>query len=152
MAKILVVDDETDLEVLIKQKFRKKIRQKEYEFLFAINGVDALEKLLKDPEVDIVLSDINMPEISGLSFAKSINKKIKIIFTTAYREYAIDGFDLKAVDYLLKPISFERLFQSIQKFKNENDNFNQEPLGTIQSEKSNFIFVFFKNLISRGDN
>ena len=57
MAKILVVDDETDLEILIKQKFRKEIRKKEYEFLFAINGKDALEKLLEDPEVDIVLSD-----------------------------------------------------------------------------------------------
>ena len=61
MAKILVVDDETDLEVLIKQKFRKKIREKEYEFLFAINGKDALEKLIAQPDVDIVLSDINMP-------------------------------------------------------------------------------------------
>lgn len=49
MAKILVVDDETDLEVLIKQKFRKKIREKEYEFLFAINGVDALEKSQPNP-------------------------------------------------------------------------------------------------------
>jgi len=104
------------------------------------NAVEAFN-MLNSQDIDLIFLDINMPEISGLSFAKSINKKIKIIFTTAYREYAIDGFDLKAVDYLLKPISFERLFQSIQKFKNENDNFNQEPLGTIQSEKSNFIFV-----------
>ena len=103
------------------------------------NAVEAFN-MLNSQDIDLIFLDINMPEISGLSFAKSINKKIKIIFTTAYREYAIDGFDLKAVDYLLKPISFERLFQSIQKFKNENDNFNQEPLGTIQSEKSNFIF------------
>ena len=61
MAKILVVDDETDLEVLIKQKFRKQIRQNEYEFLFAVNGRDALEKLAAEPSVDLVLSDINMP-------------------------------------------------------------------------------------------
>ena len=74
MAKILVVDDETDLEILIKQKFRKEIRQKEYEFLFAINGVDALEKLLEDPEVDIVLSDINMPEMDGLTLLSQVER------------------------------------------------------------------------------
>ena len=60
MAKILVADDETDLEMLIKQKFRQKIRENKYEFVFAINGSDALEKIKKHPDVDIVLSDINM--------------------------------------------------------------------------------------------
>ena len=54
-------------------------------------------------KVDLIFLDINMPEISGLSFAKSINKNIKVIFTTAYREYAVEGFDLQAVDYLLNP-------------------------------------------------
>ena len=72
MAKILVVDDETDLEVLIKQKFRKKIREKEYEFFFAINGKDALEKLIEQPDVDIVLSDINMPEMDGLTLLSKL--------------------------------------------------------------------------------
>ena len=61
-----------------------------------------------------------MPEVSGLSLAKTINKDVKIIFTTAYREYAVDGFDLQAVDYLLKPISFERLLQAINKYLDEN--------------------------------
>ncbi len=70
---------------------------------------------INSEKVDLIFLDINMPEISGLSFAKSINKNIKIIFTTAYREYAVDGFDLQAVDYLLKPISFERLLQAINK-------------------------------------
>ena len=66
MAKILVVDDETDLEVLIKQKFRQKIRERQYEFVFAINGVKALEQLEQHTDVDVVLSDINMPEMDGL--------------------------------------------------------------------------------------
>ena len=73
MAKILVVDDETDLEVLIKQKFRKQIRAKEYEFLFAFNGKEALEKLQSDPDVDIVLSDINMPEMDGITLLSKMN-------------------------------------------------------------------------------
>ena len=72
MAKILVVDDETDLEVLIKQKFRKKIRENLYEFVFAINGVDALKKLEKHSDIDVVLSDINMPEMDGLITSKTM--------------------------------------------------------------------------------
>ncbi|MEO6134255.1 MAG: response regulator, partial [Ginsengibacter sp.] len=67
MAKILVADDEADLEMLIKQKFRQKIREKSYEFVFAINGKDALEKIKENPDIDILLSDINMPEMDGLT-------------------------------------------------------------------------------------
>jgi len=57
-----------------------------------------------------------MPRISGISFAKSINTNIKIIFTTAYRDYAVEGFELQAVDYLLKPISFDRFLKAVQKY------------------------------------
>ena len=76
MAKILVVDDESDLEVLIKQKFRKKIREQEYEFIFALNGNDALNKLQENPDIDLVLSDINMPEMDGLTLLQSSTKNI----------------------------------------------------------------------------
>ena len=67
MTKILVADDEKDLEVLIRQKFRQKIREQHYEFVFAMNGKEALEKVQENPDVDIVLSDINMPEMDGLT-------------------------------------------------------------------------------------
>ena len=83
------------------------------------NAVEAFNRINSEC-VDLIFLDINMPEISGLSFAKSINPNIKIIFTTAYREYAVDGFDLQAVDYLLKPISFDRLLQAINKYCNES--------------------------------
>ena len=72
MAKILVADDETDLEILIKQKFRRQIRERQYEFVFAINGVDALAKISEHPDIDIVLSDINMPEMDGLTLLSRI--------------------------------------------------------------------------------
>ena len=72
-------------------------------------------------DVDLVFLDINMPEVTGLMFARAIQGNTKIIFTTAYREYAIDGFDLQAVDYLLKPISLERLMKALQRFYNEVD-------------------------------
>lgn len=104
------------------------------------NAVEAFN-LLNAHAIDLIFLDINMPEISGLSFAKSINKNIKVIFTTAYREYAVDGFDLKAVDYLLKPISFDRLIQSIQKYKNESLDFQEENSKEHPSEISDYFFV-----------
>jgi len=71
------------------------------------NAMDAF-RIVNTQHIDLVFLDINMPDISGLSFAKSMSKEIKVIFTTAYREYAVDGFDLKAVDYLIeRPYSFE---------------------------------------------
>jgi len=104
------------------------------------NAMEAFT-FINSKKVDLIFLDINMPEISGLSFAKSINKDIKIIFTTAYREYAIDGFDLQAVDYLLKPISFERLIQAINKYSDENIRINSNKQKKIVAEKSDYIFV-----------
>ena len=83
------------------------------------NSIEAFNAI-NSKQVDLIFLDINMPEISGLSFARSINPDIKIIFTTAYREYAVDGFDLQAVDYLLKPISPDRLLKSVNRFLNLN--------------------------------
>jgi DNA-binding LytR/AlgR family response regulator len=104
------------------------------------NAIDAFNAISAN-KIDVIFLDINMPEISGLSFAKSINKKIKIIFTTAYREYAVDGFDLQAVDYLLKPISFDRLYQSINKYIDECIPTDLPKDDQIKIEQSDFIFV-----------
>ena len=90
-------------------------------------------------EVDLVFLDINMPEISGISFAKSINKNIKIIFTTAYRDYAFEGFELQAVDYLLKPISFERLLKAVNNYFEIYLNKNSGEKTT--QESNDFMFV-----------
>jgi len=104
------------------------------------NAIKAFNQISANT-IDLIFLDINMPEISGLSFAKSINKNIKVIFTTAYREYAVDGFDLQAVDYLLKPISFERLLQAVNKYLGENFSEVVEKVSEISKEKSDFIFV-----------
>ncbi len=98
-------------------------------------------KWLNKGAIDLIFLDINMPEISGLAFAKTINREVKIIFTTAYREYAVDGFDLRAVDYLLKPISFQRLLQSIHKYLDENTPVVSGGAEEIVVEKSDFFFV-----------
>ena len=120
MAKILVVDDEKDLEVLIKQKFRKKIREKEYEFLFAINGKDAIAKLEKELDVDIVLSDINMPEMDGLTLLTRLNELsplIKSVMISAYgdMENIRTAMNRGAFDFLTKPINFEDLSITVEK-------------------------------------
>lgn len=95
--------------------------------------------VISNNNIDLVFLDINMPEISGISFAKSINKNIKIIFTTAYRDYAVEGFELQAVDYLMKPISFERLLKAVntyfEVYSKTNDN------TTEVTEINNFMFV-----------
>jgi len=104
------------------------------------NAIEAFNEL-NSSAIDLVFLDINMPEISGLSFAKSINKNIKVIFTTAYREYAVDGFNLQAVDYLLKPISFERLLQAVNKYLDENISVSNEVEKVVKEDQSDFIFV-----------
>jgi DNA-binding LytR/AlgR family response regulator len=80
---------------------------------------DALEFIaaVESNPVDLLLLDINMPKLSGISFYKSLATKPLVIFTTAYSEFALDGFDLNAVDYLMKPIPFDRFLQAVQKVK-----------------------------------
>jgi DNA-binding LytR/AlgR family response regulator len=78
-------------------------------------AVDAID-LLNHESIDLLFLDINMPGISGIEFLKTLTHPPKVIFTTAYRNFAADAFDLDALDYLLKPISFERFLKSINKF------------------------------------
>ena len=120
MAKILVADDETDLEVLIKQKFRQKIREKEYEFIFAVNGRDALEKLQQHPDVDIVISDINMPEMDGLTLLHKLSETsplIKSVIVSAYGDMANirTAMNRGAFDFLTKPINFEDFAVTVER-------------------------------------
>ena len=120
MAKILVADDEVDLEMLIKQKFRQKIREKEYEFLFAVNGNDALEKISLNPDVDIVLSDINMPEMDGLTLLSRLSETsplIKSVIVSAYGDMhnIRTAMNRGAFDFITKPINFEDLTLTMEK-------------------------------------
>ena len=120
MSKILVVDDETDLEVLIKQKFRQKIRDHQYEFVFAINGRHALEQLELHNDVDVVLSDINMPEMDGLTLLTKLNEQnglMKSVIVSAYgdMENIRSAMNLGAFDFITKPVNFEDLDLTMEK-------------------------------------
>jgi len=120
MAKILVADDEPDLEMLIKQKFRQKIREKEYEFVFAVNGNDALDKIQQHSDIDILLSDINMPEMDGLTLLGKMsesNPLIKTVIVSAYGDMdnIRTAMNRGAYDFITKPINFEDLATTIEK-------------------------------------
>jgi len=80
------------------------------------NAIEAIN-IMANQKIDLLFLDIEMPEISGLVLAKSLNKDTAIIFTTAYRDYAVEGFDLRAIDYLLKPIRPERFKEAIEKYE-----------------------------------
>ena len=120
MTKILVADDEMDLEMLIKQKFRQKIREQQYEFIFAVNGKDALEKIQQHPDVDIVLSDINMPEMDGLTLLSRLSESsplIKAVIVSAYGDMdnIRTAMNRGAFDFITKPINFEDLSVTMEK-------------------------------------
>ncbi len=123
MARILVVDDETDLEVLIKQKFRKEIRANEYEFLFAYNGNEALAVIDQESEIDMILSDINMPEMDGLTLLTRINESsplIKSVIVSAYGDMdnIRTAMNRGAFDFITKPIDFSDLAITMEKTLN----------------------------------
>lgn len=118
--KILSVDDEVDLELLLTQYFRRKIRKGEYEFLFAHNGLEALKMLQKTPDIDIILSDINMPEMDGLTMLSKINEirnpALKCIMVSAYGDMGNirTAMNNGAFDFATKPIDLEDLEKSIE--------------------------------------
>ena len=118
--KILVVDDEADLELLIKQKFRRKIRESAYEFVFAGNGQEALDRLGEHPDVDVVLADINMPVMDGLTLLGRLPEASpvsKTVMVSAYGDMqniraAMNG---GAFDFVCKPVDFNDLEVTIEK-------------------------------------
>ena len=119
--KILSVDDENDLELLLTQYFRRKIRKGEYEFVFAHNGLEALTMLLKHPDVEIILSDINMPEMDGLTLLAKINEMrnpaLKVIMVSAYGDMGNirQAMNNGAFDFATKPIDLDDLSITIEK-------------------------------------
>jgi DNA-binding LytR/AlgR family response regulator len=116
MLRCIVIDDEELARKLIESYIDK------LDFLDLVgtfeNPLEAMA-LLKKEAIDVVFLDIQMPEIKGTDFAKLIPTGARIIFTTAYSEYALEGFELNAIDYLLKPIGFNRFLEAVQKIKTE---------------------------------
>lgn len=125
MIKCLIIDDEELARTLLRS-YAEKV-----DFLEVIgdfeNPIEALNYVKKE-QIDLVLLDIQMPDLKGTSLASMLPDSCKVIFTTAYAEYALEGFELNAVDYLLKPITFERFLQAVNKLENAD---NEETSKTI---------------------
>ena len=118
--RILVVDDEPDLEGLVLQRMRREIRSGRYSFIFARNGVEALERLNDDDEIDIVITDINMPEMDGLTLLDQIpafDPKLRCVIVSAYGDMKNirTAMNRGAFDFLNKPIDFEDLRLTIER-------------------------------------
>ncbi len=136
--KSLIVDDEPVAREII-QTYCSHLPN----LLVVASCSNALEAkaILKQHKIDILFLDINMPVLDGIAFLKTLKNQPQVIFTTAYKEYAIDAFDLSAVDYLLKPFSFERFIiaidKAIEKLNISKDLFKEEH----EITKENFVFI-----------
>lgn len=110
---------------------------------------DALEamKIISETQVDLMFVDINMPDLNGLDFVRSLNQKPKVIFTTAYSEYAIEGYKVEAVDYLLKPFSFQDLLGAADRARRLIED---KPIEELKVQ-DNSIFVKSEYRITRID-
>jgi YesN/AraC family two-component response regulator len=118
--RLLIVDDEPDLEPLILRRMRRKITSGQYSFLFAQNGVQALEVLTEHPDIDIVISDINMPEMDGLTLLEQIRKvdpNIRAIIVSAYGDMKNIRTAMRrgAVDFITKPVAFDDFEETIER-------------------------------------
>jgi len=136
LVRCVIVDDEPLARQII-QGYLKKLP--EFEIVTSCaSAVEAFRKISQTP-VDLMFLDINMPELSGIEFLKNIKSPPKIIMTTAYREYALEGFELDVVDYLLKPIRFERFLKSVEKFKNSGHHSDNSHYSNDHCSASDFI-------------
>lgn len=151
LAKILVVDDELPVESLIRQQFRKKIRAKEWEFIFASNGVEALNKIQADDQIDMVLTDINMPEMDGLTLLeklKEVNPDIKTVVVSAYGDLGKirTAMNRGAFDFVTKPIDFQdleitinRTLECVRQIQENQEQLRQVQAQLIQKERMSTI-------------
>lgn len=142
--RILVVDDEPDLEILVRQRMRREVRQGVYEFVFAANGEEALETLRANPEIDVVLTDINMPKMDGLTLLsklEELSQELRSVVISAYGDIKNirQAMNLGAFDFIVKPVDFtdlrvtiERTIKNLESWKEAIQARNQ--LAAIQGE------------------
>lgn len=128
--KTIIIDDEP-LAVSLLEKYVSETSNFELLSTF-LNPIEAIE-FIQNNDVDLVFLDIQMPELSGINFMKIVGDKVKYILTTAYSEFAMDGYEHNVIDYLLKPITISRFQKGIEKAK--------ERFATIQESEKNYFFI-----------
>jgi len=153
MYKCLIVDDEELARNLIKNHLNQL---DDFEIVASCESAIEASKILQQQSVDLVFLDIEMPVLQGTDFSKTLVNKTKVIFTTAYRDYALDGFEVNAVDYLLKPITFGRFFKAIEKFlaieqhtplsQKESNHTTNDDFIFIRADRKN-VKVYFEDIL-----
>lgn len=144
--RCLIVDDEP-LAVEVIKNHLSKIDQ--LELVGTCKNAFEVYNYLHKKNVDLMFLDIHMPELKGTDLLKGIQNPPKVIFTTAYREYAIEGFELNALDYLLKPISFERFMQAINKYFEQNNDKQDVTFHQSKRSEDSYIYVREKNMVHK---
>lgn len=135
--KCLLVDDEPPAIELL-EKYASMIDQLEVVGT-SHSAVKAFD-MLKDTSVDLMFVDIQMPVLNGIDFIKSLKNPPAIILTTAYREYALDGYELDIIDYLLKPIAFDRFLKAVDKFRERKSVVESTPTTAISTQPDHIFF------------
>ncbi len=134
----VIIDDEPLARELL-EGYLEKIP--DFELVASCPSAIDASAILSKNKVDLLFLDIEMPVLKGTDFFKNLAHKPEVIFTTAYRAYAVDGFELNALDYLLKPIFFERFFQAIQKFLKQVEKTEVSNSNDTTTNKSDYLFV-----------
>lgn len=136
--KCLIIDDEELARDLIENHLTQLA---DFKLVASCESAIEASTILQEQTIDLLFLDIEMPVLKGTDFFKNLLKKPKVIFTTAYRDYALDGFELDAVDYLLKPINFSRFFKATEKFKRLEVLDKQKLNPTTDNTEKDYIFV-----------
>lgn len=137
----LIIDDEP----LARDLMRSHIEKLE-NFEIVAECADAMKALqqIRTNSIDLMFMDIQMPQITGIEFLKTLKNPPKVIITTAYREYAVEGFELDVVDFLLKPITFERFLKAVNKYYQVNTEDSQQKSSVVSLQNGQdepFIYV-----------
>jgi DNA-binding LytR/AlgR family response regulator len=135
--KCIIVDDEP-LAIEIVESYVSRIDQLQLQGTFR-NAVQAFA-YLQEHSVDLIFLDIQMPKLSGIEFLKTLKNPPKVIFTTAFRDYAIDGFDLEVIDYLLKPIPFERFLKAVAKVMHQQSAAPVQPAKKVEASADDYVY------------
>jgi len=136
--RCLIVDDEPLAIKLIKNHLK---HFKQFEIIAECENAIEASQILQSNDIDLLFIDIQMPEINGIDFLNSLTQRPKVIITSAYKEFAVDGFNLDVLDFLLKPISLERFLKAINKFLDTINNQNTVALNKRNLDKAEDIFI-----------
>ncbi|MDR1339970.1 MAG: LytTR family DNA-binding domain-containing protein [Prevotellaceae bacterium] len=111
------------------------------EFVGEFSDAESASAFLKTESVDLVFLDIQMPGTNGIEFAKTIGNKTLVVFTTAYAEYALDSYEVDAIDYLVKPVALNRFQRAVTKAKNYADMFSKDASNSLEAIENEYIFI-----------